>query len=217
MINIKSTNTPASQMTVNYRVVFLRIACLLFLSFGIFPFFIKVFEPVRTPFYFVPMVFISAICGFLSIPFLTGYLYSKSVTMNDLIDHTQVEEEKKETYKRTHKYLIYILSGILVGIFAYYFGFKVEVSALNWIEIAGMMRGFISYYFDIQHTGSKILKNMLHIHKQRVIRKRINQIEFTTREVIGKEQKALVMTPEIRPQLSSPKHVAELDSIGLQI
>ena len=170
-------------------IIFFRFVFVVFTVLSMLPFVVSEMSKVNTPYYVVPMIVVGAVFGFLSIPFMTSYLDGKSVTMRDLIDHTQVEEDKKNHYKQVYMYSIFVLSAILVGILTYYFAFEVEVSALTWIEVAGMMRGLISYYFDIQHTISKIIKKVLHIHKQQIIRQRSSgRVEVTERVVIDNKK-----------------------------
>lgn len=170
-------------------VLGLRIMFIFCLIMAFIPYGIHEMRVLRTPFYVVPMTTLGTICGFLSFSLFTNYIYSKSLKFSDLTDTYVADPKKKEVYKVRHRFGMIVLSACLVGVLVYYMLYDYEVAKLPWLATLSILRGLITLYFDVQHTISKVLIKVLHMHKQRASTRNLLEtkkhdgIEMTTPRV----------------------------------
>jgi hypothetical protein len=157
----------------NKTVIISRVCLLPSIFLTIMPYLpIPHMEIIRTPIYVVPFCVLSAVLLFHSFACFTNYLYERSVKFSDLMDETEFETGKKERYLRYHRYFTILLSACLIGLLIYYYQFIYVNTDGDYITLLILVRGIITYYFDIQHMISRYVKTLLHKHKKRLVRKR---------------------------------------------
>ena len=157
----------------NKTIIISRICLLPSIFLTIMPYLsIQHLDILQTSYYVIPLSVISAALLFHSFACFTNYLYERSVKFSDLMDETEFETDRKERYLRYHKYFTILLSACLAGVLIYYYGYVYVHTEFDYITLFVIIRGIITYYFDIQHMISRYIKTLLHKHKKRLIRKR---------------------------------------------
>ena len=125
-------------------------------------------DELNTPYYIVPISILTALVVFMVVPYFTDYIYERNVKFKDLVDHFAMQPDEKIKYLTWHRYLLFVLSSCVIGCLVYYYVFEFRNSSLTWFEMTGMVRGIVTYYYDIQHVISRYIKNFLHSIKEYV-------------------------------------------------
>ncbi|AYV78312.1 MAG: hypothetical protein Edafosvirus9_26 [Edafosvirus sp.] len=126
-----------------------------------------------TPFYIVPVFFVTSLLLFHSIPQATDYIYSKNIKFSDLIDSNEIQQEAKERYIRYHRIMMVILLSITISVIVYYYEFIYKLRDRGLFEMFAVIRGFIiQIYLDVQKKAAEILKTILYKKKEYHIKKR---------------------------------------------
>ncbi len=126
---------------------------------------IPYFEILQTPYYIVPMVAFTSFFSFITIPILTSYLNTKALEYGDLLDHTHSSEEMKGRYQKIYTRILYVTSVVLVTSLTYYIIFLFRFSNLDWIELIGIIGGWLSMYKKCHVIMSEILIFVLFHYK----------------------------------------------------
>lgn len=166
--------TSNSKLTIAARILLLPAIFLMIMPFVLPKANINNVIPLQTPLYVIPMAIMVATLLLRSFDCFTGYIYEKNIKFSDLLDHTEIDKDKKERFIIYHRCLIIFLSACLVGILVYYYIFSIQYNAIDIITIAGVTRGIISLYFDAQHIFSRYAKKILLKAKQRSFKKKLS-------------------------------------------
>ena len=149
-------------------IKYLRILSRILLLPAIGSLFIVIpFPGLKVWYYLCPMSVLASFISFISIPFLSEYLHSKTLVYDDLLDHNippdSNNEKLRKRYQKLYKILLYSVSSILMSVLIYYVTFQFHDSTLDWLEFIGILGGWLSLtkkFFE--NTSDILLKIVYH-------------------------------------------------------
>lgn len=134
---------------------------LLIIPIIIFPIF---FVKARLPHYVITCLFMYTFILLLNYPSIIINLHSEPIHFERLKD---IFKEDKTKFQRYFVLSLIVCISIVVSILAYYVFFRIEFSALNRMEIYGVIGGALSLSKRIEQAIGRCLSSIFHYRKKK--------------------------------------------------